>query len=597
LKDNGYIEKIKRKDYLQDLEILKVRNLVDEKISKIIEFNKEKNIVLNYSLLQNSFYFIRCNTIISVNNNEIAELNSGLEALVNGADNENSHIEINTSTEWESKLTKYMDYNFFHDKKVSVVVPIYNTSKYLIKCVKSIMQQTYRNLEIILIDDGSTDDSLKICNMLATMDSRIKVIHQDNVGLAETRNNGIDLSTGDYICFFDSDDFIDKDMIETLLINAERTNSDVSSVRAHVHLRNGNVVGYGKQDREIKTYKGLLNVVNGYSDGDISIAVWDKMFKKEALEGIRFDPKVFKEDVDFTLKLCMANKSFVTDTKEFYHYVKRTSNSITSKFNTKCFQLQEWAYQAYFNILSLGEDYRDAAEKCLFNSLTHIIKTYLRDLHRGIVKETEYRDEIQLVTNNIMSLLLNTDNVTKFDDLDNDLNIINELIERQVVNKEKLPTIDVRCIGILWNSLNEELMNEAISIIQNKSSIEEWQYIDLEEEYRSFINDIYFHNREFEGIPYLKACGLIDQYDSNKIVILNLLVKVSGIIYDKMKGYMFKEIAQLKKEIRKEFKCRIRNYAYDNIFHLTVDEEEYEYTDGIVRKYVKGFGEENHEKK
>ena len=288
--------------------------------------------------------------------------------------------------------------------------------------------------------------------------------------------------------------------------------------------------------------------------------------------------------------MCIAGRSFVCDTKEFYHYVKRTEDSITSKFTDRIFQLSDWGYEAYKNILSLGEEYRDDAEKCLFNSLAHILKTYMRDLVSGNVDGIDFRDNIQIVANNLIELLLHASNVKKFDDLDNVLDVINGLIDFGTISKDKMPTIDISCIGILWNTLNNELMNEAIKLIQERSQIRECIFIDLQEQYRDFIYDIYQHNKEFEGIRYFKSCGMIDRYDSNTIVILNLIIRVSNYIYyNGMKGYMFQEVSELKDFIRKTFKTRIENYGFDTIFHLTVDSEEYRFTDGICKKYIKEY--------
>lgn len=111
--------------------------------------------------------------------------------------------------------------------KVSIVVPVYNTAKYLEKCLNSICSQTYHNLEIILIDDGSTDQSLNICNSFAEKDSRIHVVHQENKGLSNARNKGMELATGSYISFFDSDDYVEPNMIETMLKVSLFHNADV----------------------------------------------------------------------------------------------------------------------------------------------------------------------------------------------------------------------------------------------------------------------------------------------------------------------------------------------------------------------------------
>ena len=189
-----------------------------------------------------------------------------------------------------------------------------------------------------------------------------------------------------------------------------------------------------------------------------------------------------------------------------------------------------------------------------------------------------------------MYLLLSAKNVEKFRKLNEVLEIINELVADNIIEKEKMPSIEIPCIGILWNSLDDNLMNEAIDFIKDKAVVNECIYVDLKEEYNDFINDIYRYNNEFEGIPYIKACTLIDKFDSNVIVIMNMILKVTNYMYyNNQKGFIFEEIAELKSFIRKYFKKKIKNYAYDNIFHLTVNGEEYRYTDEICKKYIKEY--------
>ena len=113
------------------------------------------------------------------------------------------------------------------DKLISVIVPIYNVEEYLNECVDSILNQTYKNLEIILVDDGSTDKSGIICDDYAKIDSRIKVIHKKNGGLSDARNVGIDRALGEFIIFIDSDDYIDHSMCEILLAYASKYDVDI----------------------------------------------------------------------------------------------------------------------------------------------------------------------------------------------------------------------------------------------------------------------------------------------------------------------------------------------------------------------------------
>ena len=295
--------------------------------------------------------------------------------------------------------------------------------------------------------------------------------------------------------------------------------------------------------------------------------------------------------------MCLANKKFVCDSRKYYHYVKRYEGSLTgSKFNERCFLTQKWGKKAYKDILSLGKEYQDNAEKCLFNSLSHVLKMYMKNYSNGKIESFEYKDKIQSVANDIVNLLLNTKNIKKFRDLDNVLSIINKLIDSNVLDKDKMPTINIPCIGILWNSLDRDMMENAIRMLSKESIINNCIFVDLDKDYRKFIEEIYLYNNEKVGIPVFKSSILIDKYDSNNIAVINMIIKVSNyIFYNDKKGYLFKEISELKEYIRNFFKDKIKDYAYDNIFHLTVDEDEYKYTDDVCKKYIKEYKRNNYE--
>ena len=119
------------------------------------------------------------------------------------------------------------------NKKISVVVPVYNVEDYIENNIKSLLNQTYKNFEIIYIDDGSTDNSLNILNMFKKIDSRIKVIHQENSGVSHSRNVGIEYSNGEYITFIDADDFVDNDYLEYLLNLISKNHSDMAISISH----------------------------------------------------------------------------------------------------------------------------------------------------------------------------------------------------------------------------------------------------------------------------------------------------------------------------------------------------------------------------
>lgn len=602
-------ERAKRTGKEKDLApLLKIKHLIDKEILKRVNrISKDDILVVDYTLLEDSYIFPKCDTVIRVKHQtEEAHFEEELDVLK--AHRENSiasdyqeskyHLEFSYKEDWKSKISEFIEFNIKHSKKVTIVVPIFNTTNYLSRCINSITNQSYRDIEILLINDGSTDESLRMCNLIAQTDPRIKIITQQNMGLSESRNKGIEMATGEYICFVDSDDYIENDMIENLLKTAEKTSADVVEGSFFIHMANGIVRDISEESTGVKLVSGRRNLINAYADGVILIPAWDKLYKKEALEDIRFDPTCFKEDSDFIYKLCKEGKTFALESKPFYHYVKRGQGSLTgNKFSERLFQLIDWGKKSSKEVAELGEGYQDASEKILYNSLVHVLRNYMRDHKNGKLEFDEYREDIQQIANELIQLLLTTKNVAKYRKLNEVLEIINELINDGILEKEKMPSVQLPCIGILWNSLDDALMEEALAMIDEKAEILECIRLDLGDKYRSFIDDIYYHNHEFEGIPFIKSSTLIDKFDTNNIVVLNLMVNVTNYIYfSRLKGYMLKEVADLKSSIRKYFKTKIREYAYDNIFHLTVDPEEYEFTHGICKKYIPGYGEQNGKK-
>ena len=263
-----------------NLLILKLRNEVDARINSIINSIQEKEtIVLDYSMLEDSYIIEQCDLLIKMNfnnkkvaTNDIELLKKYRSGIISSKYKSSKfHLEIGCDDNWESKIKEYIDYNLYNDTKITVVVPVYNTSDYLTKCINSITNQTYRNLEIILIDDGSTDESLELCKLLAERDSRIKVIHQDNKGLAETRNKGMELATGEYICFIDSDDYIENTMLEKLLKAIKQTNADVCEGSFYIHMKDGNIKDVSCEQKGVRFVDGKLNLINAYSDATILI--------------------------------------------------------------------------------------------------------------------------------------------------------------------------------------------------------------------------------------------------------------------------------------------------------------------------------------
>ncbi len=242
--------------------------------------------------------------------------------------------------------------------KISVIVPIYNVEKYLDKCIQSIINQTYTNLEIILVDDGSPDNCGEICEQYAKNDSRIKVIHKENGGLADARNFGIDQMTGDYVAFVDSDDYIHPQMYERMMDVMEQKNADiVISSWKYVHEDKDEVIQKLSANQEISIFEKntIQNLYFDNSDKRVTFTVaWNKLYKKEIFDTLRFPKGKVHEDEFVTFKtLYNANKVAYID-EELYYYLVR-SVSIMGSFNLKRFDI----FDAYCEKLRFFEEKKE----------------------------------------------------------------------------------------------------------------------------------------------------------------------------------------------------------------------------------------------
>lgn len=232
------------------------------------------------------------------------------------------------------------------DNLISVIVPVYNVEKYLEKCVSSIIKQSYKNLEIILVDDGSTDNSGKICDEFALKDNRIKVIHKENGGLSSARNKALEIAKGEYIGFVDSDDYISEDMYETLYKVIKENEADISIVSFYEEY-NGKIIGVRDTGNlEVLTKLEAINEL--LIDTKIQSYAWNKLFKRELFSELEFPTGKNFEDIATTLLLFeKASKVVLLETPK-YHYLRR-DDSIVGVRNTKTYSdYLEVIYDKYF---------------------------------------------------------------------------------------------------------------------------------------------------------------------------------------------------------------------------------------------------------
>lgn len=262
-------------------------------------------------------------------------------------------------------------------QKVSIVVPVYNVENYISRCINSLIKQSYKNLEIVLVDDGSTDSSGNICDEYKKIDSRIKVIHKKNGGLSDARNFGIDGCTGEYICFVDSDDWIEKEMIETLLNDIIDTDSDIAIC--------GRYRAYDNEEKIVEKYKkypnkNIFNNIDGLqylmSFCGYDMSVCDKMFKKDLFSKIRFPYGLTCEDSFTTYKLfSLANKICYIN-KPFYNYFFRT-NSITRNGNVNETVIIA-AQEQYKFILENYPNLKNCASSFLITAYMSVFNEYIK---------------------------------------------------------------------------------------------------------------------------------------------------------------------------------------------------------------------------
>ncbi|MEK5208036.1 glycosyltransferase [Psychrobacillus sp. FSL H8-0510] len=224
---------------------------------------------------------------------------------------------------------------------MSVIVPIYKVEDYLKRCIESLVNQTYKNIEIILVDDGSPDNCGAICDDYSLKYNRIRVIHKENGGLSDARNYGLVVAQGEYILFVDSDDFIELDAIEKMILFAKENHLDIicgDSYRTIVNESNS-IVNRTKMfggTIENKVFTGEEYVVDCISKKKFSVTVCTRMYRTDLIKenNLYFKKDLLHEDENWTPRVLLAAKRVVYINMTFYHYLIR-KNSITQIENRK----------------------------------------------------------------------------------------------------------------------------------------------------------------------------------------------------------------------------------------------------------------------
>lgn len=276
---------------------------------------------------------------------------------------------------------------------ISVIIPVYNMEKYLYRCMESIINQTYVNLEIILVDDGSTDLSSKMCDEYVLRDNRIKVLHQKNGGLSNARNAGLEVATGKYITFLDSDDYVNVEYVDYLYQLIEQYDSDIS-ICGMKRFEEECQEEDDESENLIKVYGNIEALeILCYQKG-IANSAWGKLYKKDLFKEIRYPEGMLYEDLAVIYKLLYKADKVVQGNKKYYYYMQRRDSIMHQKFSEKSMDRIKVSSELLDFVRKSCPEILDAAYTRFFISNIQV----LREIP---YKDGQYQEELSILKKNI----------------------------------------------------------------------------------------------------------------------------------------------------------------------------------------------------
>lgn len=274
--------------------------------------------------------------------------------------------------------------------RISIIVPVYNVETYLERCLDSILNQTYDNLEIILVDDGSTDCSGQICDAYKEKDDRVIVIHKKNGGLSSARNTGIEAATGAFVSCIDSDDFVDPDFVKILYRNLEAENAEISACNFNYYYEDGSVKVHGSNKiYRVCAPEEAIELIGRAKD--FTASAWGKLYRKRLFNDICYPVGKLCEDQFVIYKLIMQCTKIVFDTTALYYYLIRSGSIMTSANPKKMLDAVEAAKE---NEKLIKKAYPQLAYICVLRNLEAyfevISRCTLKNLQESILKNTAH---------------------------------------------------------------------------------------------------------------------------------------------------------------------------------------------------------------
>ena len=276
-------------------------------------------------------------------------------------------------------------------------MPCYNIREYLPRCIESILSQTYKNLEIILISDGSTDGTDEIIREYAKKDSRIIPIFKENSGVSDTRNRGLDIATGDYIGFVDGDDYIEPEMYETLLKNAIENNADISHCGYQMVFPSRVDYYYNTGKKVIQdNKKGIRDIIVG---DYVEPGIWNKLYRSDILKELRMPPDIkINEDVIFNFYAFVNSQKSVYEDIPYYYYLVRKGSAANSELNeNQLFDPVKVRKMIYEYCMSNLDDKLKSIAYCSYlNSIMRLYRTvHNNSLNQYKTEAKFYREQIK----------------------------------------------------------------------------------------------------------------------------------------------------------------------------------------------------------
>lgn len=291
---------------------------------------------------------------------------------------------------------------------ISVILPIYNIQNYLKKCMDSIFAQTYKNLEIIMVDDGSTDESSDMCDKYIAEDSRVVVFHKKNGGLSDARNYGIKRAKGEYITCIDPDDFVDMDYVEYLykLLTENGTRMSVCQHRVLYDGRKNDELG--SSGSEVLTNKVCIERML-YHDV-IDTSAWAKLYEKSLFDTVEYPKGKLFEDIGTTYKLMLQCEKIAVGYESKYNYIVRESSIVNCSFSKKKLDLLETTDDMAKNVLKVYPD----LDKAVMRRRTYARFSTLNQMSKTRDFKTERNEMIRFIKEN-KSVLMSDPKVPKRD--------------------------------------------------------------------------------------------------------------------------------------------------------------------------------------